>query len=867
MIIQPNPLPSRWTPSEVARDRVCGVGLVFTCWLAGMAAPAGAAAADAKANASAAAAAAAVPAATRNLRELSILSPTYPRVFFFRSSEGGPGRRGMVYERWEAEFNRLAGIMGKCLDEEVLGREARNPEFFSRFKQRQPQQVVLLHFNGNSRDPRYHAEPYFPGHWIYRRATPIVGDVPAEAGESEIHVEDAGDFKVNTGRYQASNDDIALFGITADGKHDWSHCEQVQLVAVDHQAKTIRVRRGCYGTRPLAFPAGRSRAAAHAVEGPWGATNNLLWFYNHAAHCPRDSQGRTCDDLLVDDLAAWFGAGGLLAAFDGLEFDVLFNETHGDTDGDGELDNGVIGGLNGYGIGVVEFIRQLRARMGDDFLIQADGALGPGGARSQRAWGLLNGIESEGWPNLNQWEMDDWSGGLNRHFFWRDNARPPVFNYINHKWTQSVPGQPGVTRAPEVPWARHRLVFAAAQFTDAMLCYALPPPPQDDGRIGIWDEFRCGTDGTPGWLGRPLAPPVRLAAAAPDLLAGLEKPTGPVVFSLSGVPTDGSELTVFVTLKAEPRVGYPREMARLVRCEVSGGETRLLERIPSATGMVLRGQPARELDRSFGARIDYRSGETIGGKTLEAYAIHPPYVGGRGAVDWTRDVDVPGAAELRFQLGMAAKSPERSDGVWFQVWVAELQAGQAGEFRQLFELSTKVHQWLPQAVPLADWAGKRVRLKFVADCGPADNSTTDQGFWGDVRIVKAGVAEAAITPAQSSMSWANDRAFTSVFYFRDIRSPSVDLTLTVEGDEPVTLERITAHAHPDAIVRQFEHGLVLANPSRQPYAFDLDKLSPGVRYRRIQATPNQDPQVNNGQPVAGTVTLGERDALFLVRVP
>jgi len=888
---------------------ICGVGLALACLLTG--AVAGEPAAEAERVA--------MPATARNLRELSILGPDYPRVFFFRSSEGGPGRRGIVYERWEAEFNRLAGIMGKCLDEEVLGREAHNPEFFSRFKQRQPQQIVLLHFNGNSRDPRYHAQPYSPGHWIYRRATRIVGDVPAEPGETEIRVEDAGDFNVNMGRYQTSNDDIALFGITADGKHDWSHCEQVQLISVDDRAKTIRVKRGCYGTQPLAFPAGRSRAAAHAVEGPWGQTNNLLWFYNHAAHCPRDPQGRTCDDLLVDDLAAWFGAGGKLAALDGLEFDVLFNETHGDTDGDGELDNGVIGGVNGYGIGVVEFIRQLRARMGDDFLIQADGALGPGGARSQRAWGLLNGIESEGWPNLNQWEMDDWSGGLNRHFFWRDNARPPVFNYINHKWTQGVPGQPGVTRSPDVPWARHRLVFAAAQFTDAMLCYSLPPPPAGDGRIGIWDEFRCGTDGALGWLGRPLAPPVRLAADAPDLLEGrgtpagfrlaerircpvtiaadlgsltlvpsrprqpMEAEAGPVgtggrsaprpepptevEFSLPDVPTDGRELTVFVTMRAEPRRGYPREMARLVQCEVSGGESRLLERQPSATGMVLRGQPAQALDRSFGARIDYRPSETIGDKTLEAYAIHPPYLGGRGAVYWTRDVDVPDAAELRFQLGMAAKSPERSDGVWFQVWIAELQADQAAEFRQVFELSTKAHRWLPQAVPLAEWAGKRVRLKFVADCGPQDDTTTDQGFWGDVRIVKAGVAETAITPAQSAMSWANDRAFTSAFYFRDIRSPSVELKLTIEGDEPVTLERISAHAHPDAIVRRFEHGMVLANPSRHPYAFDLDKLSPGVRYRRLQATPEQDTQVNNGQPAAGTVTLGERDALFLVRVP
>ena len=174
---------------------------------------------------------------------------------------------------------------------------------------------------------------------------------------------------------------------------------------------------------------------------------------------------------------------------------------------------------------------------------------------------------------------------------------------------------------------------------------------------------------------------------------------------------------------------------------------------------------------------------------------------------------------------------------------------------------------LDDARAYADWAGKRVRLQFVADCGPQDNATTDQGFWGDVKLVKSGVPEAAITSAKSYMSWANDRSFTSAFYFRDIRSPAVDLKLTIEGDEPVTLEQISAHAHPDAMIRRFEHGIVLANPSRQPYAFDLDKLSPGVRYRRIQATPNQDTQVNDGRPVAGVVTLDERDALFLVRVP
>jgi hypothetical protein len=94
----------------------------------------------------------------------------------------------------------------------------------------------------------------------------------------------------------------------------------------------------------------------------------------------------------------------------------------------------------------------------------------------------------------------------------------------------------------------------------------------------------------------------------------------------------------------------------------------------------------------------------------------------------------------------------------------------------------------------------------------------------------------------------------------------VNLSFEVEGNEPVVLKSVAAHAHPDVVCRMFEGGVVLANPSRKPYTFDLDTLSPGRKYRRIQGTATQDTQTNNGQPVVGKVTVGERDALFLVRV-
>lgn len=833
--------------------------------------------------------------AAENTANLTILGPDYPRAFFFRACESGPSNKRMTYEKWAAEFGRLSGIIGKCLDEEVLGREANNPEWFSRFKRDYPNQVVLLHFNGNARDPLYKTEKYFSGHWIYRKATLIISDVPATSGETVIKVENVRDFHVGTGRYRTSNDDIALFGVTPDGKHDWNYCEQVQLISVDQNASTIRVKRGCYGTKPLAFKAGKARAAAHQTEGPWGKNNHLLWFYNFTTHCPRDAEGKTCADRLLDDLAAWFGKGGKLEAFDGIEFDVMFNVTRGDTNGDGEEDNGIIGDTNQYGIGMVEFARQLRKQLGPNRIIQGDGALGPGGVRSQRAFNILNGIESEGWPNIHDWKFDDWSGGLNRHAFWHANSHQPAFSYINHKWIEPDPGNPGETRNPDVPFSSHRLVFAAGQFTDSMICYSFRPPANGGGQIAIWDELVCGTANKPGWLGKPQGEAVHLAATVPDNLGGIgaqpsealaKRITGDVNarltndgiiispagdkgddldFSISDVPVAGEDLVVFVTMKGSPRKGYPVEMARYAEVGIASGGLSLTSPNPGMTGMALRGAAEQPIDPASGARVTYSQSVKIGNTSLPAYSVHPPFTSGKGYVFWCADVKVPPNSELRFQLGMGEKSPQRSDGVWFSVLAAPIADGKASSFTKIFEESTKAHAWLARSVSLADWANQRIRLKFVADCGPMNNATTDHGFWGDVKIVRTNIREEMLTPPKAYMTWLNDRFFASTFYFRKLRSKTVDLTFHIEGSEPVTIQKITAHSHPDAMYRIFENGIVLANPGHSSYAFDLAKLSPGRSYRRLQATAGQDTQANNGENIGATVTLGPLEGLFLLR--
>ena len=620
-----------------------------------------------------------------------ILTADYPRVFFFRAAESAAAKPDTSYEKWDQTFSQLEGIMGKALNEELGGREERNPEFFTRFKTAHPEQLVMLHFNGNARDPIYDCEKFFAGHWVYNGAAQIQSDVPAESGETEIKVSSTKLFKTGTGRYKKSNSDIGLF-MTKDGKHDWENGEQVQLISVDEAKGTIRVRRGCYGTVPHAFPAKKSRAAAHMDEGPWGKKSHLLWVYNFSTECPRDRQGRTCSDALVEDLKSKFLPDGKLAAFDGLEFDVSKNSNRGDMDGDGKAEHGIFNGVNTYGAGVIEFYSKLRAALGKDRLIMADGGV----VSSQRGFGILNGIESEGWPGLSDWNLADWSGGMNRHMFWNSTGYPPAFSYVNHKYT--APGElPGDRSVPAIPFSTHRLVFAASQFFDAAVCCTFLPEPEPGEQIGTWDELKMGRENRIGWLGKPEGSAVHLAALTPDLL----KNENPPQFSQNEnqgmsasltVPCKGSDLLLTVKASGRPLTRYPESYARLMTVGIKGDEKQRL------------------------------------------------------------------------------------------------------------------------------------------------------------------------------MTWVGGKEFESTFYFKNIQSDRVELTFEIEGTEPAVISSMTAHASPDTMYRVFTKGLVLANPSAQPFTFDLQKLTPGRTYRRLQGSSKQDTQANNGMPVEDKITLGPLDALFLVRV-
>lgn len=468
----------------------------------------------------------AAAAAAGGLAGLEIFTSGHPRVFHFRGSEffAGPRGGGVDYATWERTFTQLNGIMGKALLEENLFRvDDQVLEFFTRYKRRNPEKIVLLHFNGEGRDPRLDGEEFFAGHWLHREGTRLTRAASAAAEDTVLHVADTSVFDDRAG-LAGGGDEVAVVLTRPDGSPDWSRVEQVKVLAVDRAASTIRVERGFLWSFPMELPVG-TYLAAHTVNGPYGRGSNLLWGYNYSTASPRDADGGIGLERFAENVARRFRPGGELELFDGIEFDVMpFSQEVGyggvvednpvDADGDGVADGGFVGDLNAIGVGTTQFAALLRTLLGPDKLIMADGAV-----NNQRPnFAAMNGIESEGWPSGRDLEQKDWSGGLNRHAFWAQHGAPPAFPYMNYKDRY----QEGNNLVNYPKW---RLTLAAGLFTDSY--FTVQPnssPPPEEGEEDLLevpaDELRRGTDYVYNWLGAPVGEAVHLAQQAPDLLEG-----------------------------------------------------------------------------------------------------------------------------------------------------------------------------------------------------------------------------------------------------------------------------------------------------------------------------------------------------------
>jgi hypothetical protein len=420
--------------------------------------------------------------------------------------------------------------------------------------------------------------------------------VPAGEDVSEIKVSDASLFKVDIGRYRDRNEDIGLCELDDEGKPDWHKSEQVQLLSVDIANNLIRVKRASYGTAARTFKAGKAYAAAHVHEGPWGEKNHLMWHYNYSDACPLDPDGKNCGERLSEEVVGYFQPGGELEFFDGIQFDVCYSRVMWpkylpgdnripDLDADGKGDEGIFDGTNSYGKGVLRFLTAVRQGLGTERIILADGFR----RMHQRGFGILNGMESEGWPDGSDHVINGWSGGINRQLFWNENSAEPGMTYINHRWWIHN------RKDTLLPMSIERLVMAASCLTNSAIAFADRPPKEEgETHYPIWDELLGGQMKKVGWLGQPRGATVCLAKRGEDGI-GSQAPgrllerlmdinadlvfmdeeewvrveslgtfEGAMEFYIENIPSPTSDLTVFLTLKGEPMSGYAASWGRVV---------------------------------------------------------------------------------------------------------------------------------------------------------------------------------------------------------------------------------------------------------------------------------------------------------------
>ena len=534
-----------------------------------------------------------------------ILTAGFPRAGYFRTTEWDAAniQKGMTYAQWEQKYAALDAIEGKALAEEQVETERTNDEglskrdYFNRYKARFPEKMVILHFNGNARLPTYKPGTIFDGHWLYYAPTHVRSDLPAAGDQTNIRVDSTLPFTLTEGRYEQNGTDLCLVRLVPQRSQghveqlvpDWNYTEQVTVTAIDAKLKTITVARARYGSTVRTFQKDRTLAFAHASEGPFGSKGgkpDLLWKYNYSLDAPKDTEGRTLPECLATELAALFAQNGKLERFDSIEFDAVGQHpkpeglyAHHDIPfsftGTEVKAGTAADGVTRYELGKQNFFALLRQQARPKLIIMAD--------LCQQGCGLLNGVESEGFPRSKYYDFVLFSERFNKLRYWQQHSAQPAFSYILGKFEFEA-GARDVGPAGKAPMSAVRLQIAASTLCNAAY-FVFHKRNRDDENIPVWDELVMGKENKRYWLGQPLSDAVWVAESLPDILAGdwrkhliAEKGTlhavdtgltvqgndDDLVLALRDIPYRDNALLLSLTLHAEHPSKAPVTWPRLV---------------------------------------------------------------------------------------------------------------------------------------------------------------------------------------------------------------------------------------------------------------------------------------------------------------
>ncbi|MCG8580060.1 MAG: hypothetical protein MI866_09095 [Bacteroidales bacterium] len=106
---------------------------------------------------------------------------------------------------------------------------------------------------------------------------------------------------------------------------------------------------------------------------------------------------------------------------------------------------------------------------------------------------------------------------------------------------------------------------------------------------------------------------------------------------------------------------------------------------------------------------------------------------------------------------------------------------------------------------------------------------------------------------------------TISFYYRQCANQLDGLKLTFEGKQAIVIESAGIKYAPATLLREFENGLVLVNPSFDEVLIDISGYETANGFRKIKGKTH--PMYNTGEAVSKKVSVAPLNALFLQRIP
>ena len=154
-----------------------------------------------------------------------------------------------------------------------------------------------------------------------------------------------------------------------------------------------------------------------------------------------------------------------------------------------------------------------------------------------------------------------------------------------------------------------------------------------------------------------------------------------------------------------------------------------LAAMPQVTVEIRNQAPTLELEGT-GAYLYKEASLCCNGVVKNGFATHPPYMKGPGCIWFDYEIALP-AENVVFTAAVGKRDgSDAGDGIWYSARVVNPDGSQT----TIGETTVKTFGWGTLEADLSAYAGKKVILRLVTDCGPDNNTAADWAAWSELAL-------------------------------------------------------------------------------------------------------------------------------------